>query len=242
MEQLNNNQLRIVRDLLSQGYGYETAYQMMKLAEQREQAEVAQQQSSLKKRIAEAKADFANCCAKYKARDPWGNEFPSRRAMCEHYGVNLDDVNTLLRYGKDFKWILSQPDLSVAINDCEAESKSRKKELEIQKRTETLKGIDQRLISKALPSIQRAKAAYDPNDKKWLTCQKAQREKSKYIYDHLGNAFRTQKSMCFAWGIAPALYERRIHRFNWTVEQALITPPYLSAYRRRKGRVGVKKV
>ena len=205
MEQLTNVELRKIRELLSQGYGYETAYQIMKLAMKREQDEKAAYQFTFEQRIKAAKQDVERFKQEHAVKDPWGNSFNSKNAMLEHYGFNWYRYGYLKRRGMTLEWILSHPDWTKAkkeatkINDERVLEKFRK-----QKEAEVLKRIEE----------------YKRNNKS--------RKKRVYksVKDHLGNKFASQADMCRVWGVDPMTFSRRVNKQGWSLERALLAPTY----------------
>lgn len=47
----------------------------------------------------------------------------------------------------------------------------------------------------------------------------------KEVYDHLGNKFESIRALCKHYGITTSLYDNRVNRLGWSLEQALTTPP-----------------
>lgn len=230
MEQLSNTQLRKIRDLLAQGYGYESAYQMMKLNEKREQDEEAARQRIFNQQIKDAQADFNKYRGDFTVQDPWGNTFPSKSKMLKHYKTNWWQVQYLMSKGMGLDWALTHPDFEKARAEAiKLRGKMAFEKAKKAKEASVLNGIKNKTT---LQSIAEAKAKFNPMAGKYRQ-RNSHTKVRNVVKDYLGNEFSSKTEMCKAWGIDYATFSRRMNQYGWSLEQSLITPPYCFLRKRR---------
>lgn len=142
--------------------------------------------------------------------DHLGNEFPSTKAMCQHYGITVSVYHNRIKLGWSIKSILTRAT-----------------------RAKTHKAYDH--LGNEFPSITTmcqhygiTRSAYAERIKhewsieKALTTPMGEKRKSTVV-DHKGQKFRSIKEMCASYGINMGTFVDRI-RHGRTLEDALTTP------------------
>ena len=135
-----------------------------------------------------------------ECKDHLGNIFPTRKAMCEFWGVPYKYFTTRLQNGWDLERALTTPFKKYGVFYNGKHYKTQK-EL-----AETL-GVS-------------------PNKVRWyLENDKPLSEilDKKIIQDHLGNEFKTYKEMASYWGISIDAYNKR-KKNGWSLKDSLTIP------------------
>lgn len=162
--------------------------------------------------------------SKLQCQDHLGNVYPSKRAMCEAYGITTSIFFS--RMG-NLKWSLEKslttplvevPETSIAITDHLGQEfpsiNAMCKHWKVARSTFRLR------TEKKGWSVERALT----EPVKQTNSMRAQ-----HWTDHLGNDFPSLNAMCEAWGITHHTFSTRVNRLGWSVEKALTTPTVINA-------------
>lgn len=146
----------------------------------------------------------------YRCKDHLGNEFSSKREMCEYWDI---DYKTFLNRVNRFGWALDKA-LTAPVNNDGGFKKPCRDHLgnKFSSKKEMCEywGIPYNLFTHRVNrygwTLERALTTP-------VGCK-----------DHLGNEFSTQKEMCKQWGIPYEVFRDRVNRLGLTLEEALTTP------------------
>lgn len=150
-----------------------------------------------------------------KVKDHLGNEYPSIRAMCDHYGMTSARFFGRRKLGWPLEKILTAPDAIVYPDTSKIVKDHLGNEFPSENEMCKFWGIARstyRLHIREGWSIERALTTKKKNIKICKTPQT----------DHLGQKFPSLSAMCQHWNISRTLYSSRIKQ-GWSIEKALTT-------------------
>jgi hypothetical protein len=153
--------------------------------------------------------------------DHIGNSFPSKKAMCEHYGIPITVYHSRIRLGWSMEKSLTEPIADVPGNTKTATDHTGQKFRSI---SEMCKAWN---ITRSLYNI-RIKSGCSIEEA--LTMPKKDMKITKQnCTDHLGNEYASINAMCRAYGVTRACFQSRITDLGWDTEKALTTPVQTNA-------------
>ncbi|MBQ9275340.1 MAG: hypothetical protein IJ228_11030 [Succinivibrio sp.] len=169
----------------------------------------------------------------YVCKDHLGQEFQSKTAMCEHWGVEARSLSNALKSGKTLEEFLTQKPKSVprAAQDAAAAApKPVKEERRGAHRRQACKdhlGNDYPSISAMCKAYGINISVYFSGTRKGLSLEKiltTPPREQKVYKDHLGNEFTSQRAMCEYWGASYGSYAGALKK-GMSLEEFLTRKP-----------------
>lgn len=157
----------------------------------------------------------------HKCYDHLGNEFPSKKAMCEHYNIERQVFFGRMAIG----WSLEKT-LTTPIDLTPANSKT----------VTDHNGIQYKSISDMCKAHNMTRSTYNARIKNGWTKKDALTVPQKTIHiekqtcrDHKGIEYKSINDMCKAYNITRHTYSTRVNKLKWSVKKALTTPNVIYA-------------
>lgn len=166
--------------------------------------------------------------SRQKCKDHLGNEFPSKDAMCKHWGIPKQVYFGRIKLGWKLEDILTKP------LDYKGGAKP------VSDHT----GQIFETIGLMCEHWNMPRTTYNARIKKGWSIEKAlttpvkpMKIKTKECIDHLGNKFESQNAMCRHYGITKSLLTTRL-KLGWTLKQILTNPDVINPKKKCKDHLG----
>lgn len=163
-------------------------------------------------------------CRRIKCKDHLGNEFPSIKAMCRHWGINHETYKCRIKIGCSVKNALTEPLMTKKEMSAKAFVTKKQKGSFVQ----AMDHLGQRFACfvdmcrhwKIPDRTGQYRIDHGWSVKETLTTPVIQHKEP---IDHLGNRFNTIKEMCKFYNIKPTTFNNRI-RYGWSLKDCLTAP------------------
>ena len=147
--------------------------------------------------------------------DHLGQEFPSKAAMCDHWGISRQIYFGRIGMGWSLKDALETPIVEISANSKQVTDHEGNV-------FDSISDLCTYWKVGRTTYNQRIKAGWSMKDALTKHQQSRPVVKSEWT-DHLGQKFESLNEMCRHWGVSRATFSSRIHKTGWSIERALTT-------------------